>query len=352
MIEDDLRKQAKKNAEFITPQKLRDYLKEEVGDVKDKIIFDCSIGSGQLLYGIDAKYKIGVDIQDRKEVCLKNGINEFYQNDYILFDDRNINYDICISNYPFSLRATDEQETYLKNYYGTKKINKTLDEHFIIKSFNKAKEKGFYLCFPGIAYRRTEKGFRINIIDNNYVEKAILLENCNFEATTINIWYLKLNKNKQDNNVILGVKDMNGEIEDYIENKTIDELKEEDYKLFISRPVKNNYSEFIEDIEYERHIKEYMEMKHQGDNLDLQILNNLIQLEIKDRKEKGGGLKIEELNNCIIDETLDKVEKMLINQLEILKIMEEADLPLQKEKIIKRLNSVINKVESIDYDNR
>ena len=35
---------------------------------------------------------------------------------------------------------------------------------------------------------------------------------------------------------------------------------------------------------------------------------------------------------------------MLVNQLEIMKIMEEEDLPLQKEKIVKRLNSIVNKI--------
>lgn len=50
MQEIDNRKIADSFAEFITPIPLREFLKKEVGDCKDKTIFDCAVGSGQLLY--------------------------------------------------------------------------------------------------------------------------------------------------------------------------------------------------------------------------------------------------------------------------------------------------------------
>lgn len=267
MIEETFEKEIKNVKEYITPLKLREFILNRVGECKDKIIFDCSIGSGQLLYNIEAKYKIGIDIQDKKDVCLKNGINEFIQADYITYNDADLNYDYVISNYPFSLKATEEQETYLKKFWNKKKINKTLDEHFILKSFRKA-EKGFYLCFPGILYRSSEKEFRKYLIDNNYLKTCYLLDNCNFSQTTINILYLELDKNKTDDKIDFGIYDFKDNNNNYFYSKTNKEIIDNNYNLSVRHKEEHN-----KEIDINKLNNEYRELiiKNCSDNIKLQL---------------------------------------------------------------------------------
>ena len=192
-----------KYQEFITPFALREFIKRELGDVKNKIIFDPCLGSGQLLYDLECKKKIGCEIQEKACECAReNGIDEVYNQDYIFFDDSQITYDVVITNYPFSLTPSEEQKKEIEEKENIKKFTGKLDRVFIKKSFLNA-QKGYYLAFPGILYRREEKEFREWIIENNYLESVYFLEKTNFENTNITILLLILSKEKKDNKVKL-----------------------------------------------------------------------------------------------------------------------------------------------------
>ncbi|MGL4898125.1 MAG: N-6 DNA methylase [Cetobacterium sp.] len=194
--------QKKKFMEFITPQKIRDILIEKVG--KRDVVFDPCVGSGQLINNIDCRIKIGNDINNNAiEYAIENGIISTCC-DYILFDDSNIYYDTVISNYPFSLKPTYEQKRYIEshnflrnftNYKG--KFVGVLDVIFILKSFIKS-EFGFYLCFPGISYRKNELKFRKYLFDNRFVKEVGLISNAGFQDTNISILYLELTKKKNE----------------------------------------------------------------------------------------------------------------------------------------------------------
>ena len=255
MQEFNFNERKKQNAEFITPERLRLFLKDEIGEVKEKTIFDPAGGSGQLLFNIEAKRKIVNEInKDCEEYCKINNIDEFYNNDYILFDDSDLNYDIAISNYPYSLKATEEQNKYLSKKYNLKKWTGTLDYEFIIKSFQHSNDGlGYYLCFNGIAYREGEKRHRQYLIDNNFIEKIYLLENTGFEDTNIAILYLKLNKNKVDDKITLQIQD-NYEIK---QTKIIinQDLIDKDYNFSITNFIKQEQ----EEIDYTAELKQINE---------------------------------------------------------------------------------------------
>lgn len=105
---EEIKKTKKQFAEFLTPEKLRLFLAKEVG--KCNVIFDPCVGSGALLFNIDANKKIGNDFNEKSVYFAnKNGI-ESTNYDYITMDDSNINYDVVVSNYPFSLTPTEEQQ--------------------------------------------------------------------------------------------------------------------------------------------------------------------------------------------------------------------------------------------------
>ncbi len=190
----------KKNAEFITPEVLRKWIAVKIGRVNT--VFDCSVGSGQLLQFIECDKKLGNDINERAiEFARSNGIECTLQ-DYITYDDTNITYDVAISNYPFSLKPTSEQAEHIRFNYpflcnNQGKFVGVLDSVFISKSFLKA-SKGFYLAFPGITYRRQEFPFRKWLLDNRFIKSVGLLNNCGFKDTNISLLFLELDKGPQD----------------------------------------------------------------------------------------------------------------------------------------------------------
>ena len=79
-----------------------------------------------------------------------------------------------------------------------KKVTGLLDFIFILKSFELVKE-GYYLCFPGIGYRTQEEKFRKYLIDNKFIKEYGIINNCQFDHTSISILYLHLSKEKTDN---------------------------------------------------------------------------------------------------------------------------------------------------------
>ena len=182
----DTRAVAKQNAEYITPEKLRQFLAQKI--TKENItVLEPAIGSGQLLFEIKERIALidGYDVNQSALNCVKENfegkINVFNQ-DFIT-STVNKTYDYAIANYPFSLPMTEEQKEFIANddflqsFFVKKKqestenlfeakpfvkpdnVNGKLDFMFILKSFQYAKE-GLYFCFPGIAYRGQEEKFR------------------------------------------------------------------------------------------------------------------------------------------------------------------------------------------------
>jgi hypothetical protein len=220
--EADLRQVAKNNAEYITPQALREFLQSKIE--KDNItVLEPAIGSGQLLF--DAFDKIfaidGYDINQNSLQTAKENFGEklnIYNNDFITSNVDKI-YDYAIANYPFSLRASEEQKLFIANdvflsqfFVKNQKakpqdVNGVLDFMFILKSFQYATE-GLYFCFPGIGYRGQEEKFRKYLIKNKLIKEYGMINNCQFDHTSISILFLHLTKtpNEQTKSFTLDLK--------------------------------------------------------------------------------------------------------------------------------------------------
>lgn len=189
---------ADKFAEYITGQELRKYLAEKVKKYvgEDITVFDGAVGSGQLEQYISLKELVGCDIQNKAiEVAKKN-----YTNNKLIvssFFDYNeeVSCDCTIMNSPFSIKFKDlsikEQENIQKQFSWKK--SGVVDDIFILKSLKYSKRFGFYICFPGVAYRKTEKQFR-EILKNTVLELNII-ENA-FKDTSISVLFLIIDKEK------------------------------------------------------------------------------------------------------------------------------------------------------------
>ena len=192
------RKKANKFAEYITGESLRKYLAEKVEKYVggNPSIFDGAAGSGQLEQFIKPSEFIAVEIQS--ESCAALGKNypdaKIHNKSFFLYTD-NPKSDCVVMNPPFSLKfkelSAEEQEAITAEYPWKK--SGVVDDVFMLKGLANAKRFGFFIMFPGIGYRNTEKKLR-ELIGNQLVELN-LIQNA-FEDTPISVLFLIVDKEK------------------------------------------------------------------------------------------------------------------------------------------------------------
>ena len=214
MIEHNNRLNAKKLAEYITGDTLRKYVAKKVrhyvGD--DIIVFDGACGSGQLEQYVKSKKIIGIDVQE--ECCkafVKNFSNSEVRNMSFFLFDENIKVDCVLMNPPFSIAfndLSDMERALIQRDFKWKKNGK-VDDIFVLKSLKYTKRYAFYILFPGVAYRGTEKVFR-ELIGNNLLELN-LIRNA-FDDTNIDVLCIVIDKNKTSDELHREIYDCKQEI--------------------------------------------------------------------------------------------------------------------------------------------
>ena len=200
MKEFNNRQIADQHAEYITGQALRKYAAEKVKKYVPnlKTIFDGAAGSGQLEQFINAEKIIAVEIQKQAaDTLLENFPNsEVHIMSFFLFGEYK-EYDASLINPPFSLKFKDQKKEEIEAIQSEFPWKKSglLDDIFLLKSLNFTERYGFYILFPGIAYRKTEKKARElvgnKLLELNYIENG-------FEDTTIPVIFIVLDKEKTE----------------------------------------------------------------------------------------------------------------------------------------------------------
>lgn len=204
-VETSLKKQQQKNQEHITPMELRRFVADRCPLEEIKTIFDGSVGSGQLLQFIDFEHLTGIDVnKDSLDCCKTNFPNSILINNSFFAEmDRfsENQFDFCISNYPFSLKINELSEMeksnilndeVLNKFFKNNKLTGVCDFLFIIKMMQMSKRYSMFIAFPGIGYRRQEFKYREYLTP--FVKEIGLLENCNFETTSISVLYILIDK--------------------------------------------------------------------------------------------------------------------------------------------------------------
>lgn len=223
--ETSFKQQQKKNQEHITPVELRRFVASKCPVEEIETIFDSSVGSGQLLQFINFKHLTGIDINnDSLEYCKMNFQNSTLINDSFFsvinsFEENQ--FDFCISNYPFSLKTSELSEREMENilsdkllsvYFKNGKLTGVCDFLFILKMFQMSKRYSMFIAFPGIGYRQNEKKYREYLTP--FVKEIGLLENCNFETTSISVLYIVLDKQGADETLSFRKDFKSGEYEE------------------------------------------------------------------------------------------------------------------------------------------
>lgn len=195
------RLKANKFAEYITGQELRKYVAKKVRKYvgNNPIVFDGACGSGQLEQHVHAKKVYGVEIQQEScESFLKNLPTSEVSNQSFFTYSNDVVTDCVIMNPPFSIAFKDlpeEDRNAIQEEFSWKKSGK-VDDIFVLKSLKYTKRFAFYILFPGVAYRGTEKKFR-ELIGNQLAELNVI-QNA-FDDTSIDVLFLVIDKNKTSN---------------------------------------------------------------------------------------------------------------------------------------------------------
>ena len=288
----------KKGGEFYTPGEVSTLLAKLVKPKDGDRIYDPTCGSGSLL--IKAAKEVGTDNfrlygQERngqtqalaKMNMFLHEINDAViewgdtlRNPLHLENERLMKFDKIVSNPPFSLDkwgAEDlKDDTYGRFEMGLPPKSKG-DYAFVLHMLASLNENGTAgIILPhGVLFRAASEGkIRKQIIENNWLDAIIGLPENLFFGTPIPTCMLIFKKNKLDNNVFFidasndFIKDVNQyrltneyidkivniyserkEIEKYAHIATLDEIKENDYNLNISRYIDMFEEEEVIDID-------------------------------------------------------------------------------------------------------
>lgn len=204
MKEHNNRKKANKFAEYITGIELRKYTAEKVkkycGD--NPSVFDGTAGSGQLEQFIQPSVFTAVEIQSEAcEVLRENYPSANVINDDFFVHTETEQYDAIVMNPPFSLQFKEQSEqakAEIQKLFPWKKSGK-VDDIFTLKSLQYSKRYGFYIMFPGVAYRSLELKMR-ELIGNQLLELNTI-ENA-FEDTPTSVIFIVIDKEKTSDECI------------------------------------------------------------------------------------------------------------------------------------------------------
>lgn len=192
------RKKANQFAEYITGETLRRYVAEKVKFYvgENVSVFDGAAGSGQLEQFIQPSQFVAVEIQAESCAALANNYHfaEIHNQSFFLYES-DPKCDCVVMNPPFSLKFKElslEEQSAIQAEFAWKKSG-VVDDIFTLKGLNNAKRWGFFILFPGVGYRNTEKQFRA-FIGNQLVELN-RIQNA-FEDTQIEVLFLVIDKQK------------------------------------------------------------------------------------------------------------------------------------------------------------
>lgn len=192
------RKKANRFAEYITGEPLRRYVAEKVKQYagENVSVFDGAAGSGQLEQFISLSQFVAVEIQAESCAALANNypFAEIHNQSFFLYESEP-KCDCVVMNPPFSLKfkeLSEAEQNAIQAEFAWKKSG-VVDDIFTLKGLNNAKRWGFFILFPGVAYRNTEKQFRA-LIGNQLVELN-RIQNA-FEDTQIEVLFLVVDKEK------------------------------------------------------------------------------------------------------------------------------------------------------------
>lgn len=306
----------KKGGEFYTPGEVSTLLAKLVAPKDGDRIYDPTCGSGSLL--IKASKEVGTDNfrlygQERngqtqalaKMNMFLHEINDSViewgdtlRNPLHLENERLMKFDAIVSNPPFSLDkwgAEDlKDDIYNRFEMGLPPKSKgdyAFIEH-MLASLNENGTAGIILPH-GVLFRAASEGkIRKQIIEHNWLDAVIGLPENLFFGTPIPTCMIIFKKNKSNTNVLF-IDASNDFVKDVNQYKLTDDQIEKIVKTYRERKEIDKYAhvttlEEIKDNDYNLNISRYIDMFEEEEYIDINKLKqelNEIEIEIKNVKE-------------------------------------------------------------------
>ncbi|MDU5721638.1 MAG: type I restriction-modification system subunit M [Clostridium butyricum] len=306
----------KKGGEFYTPGEVSTLLAKLVAPKDGDRIYDPTCGSGSLLikaskevgtnnfrlYGQErngqtqALAKMNMFLHEINDSVIEWG--DTLRNPLHLENERLMKFDAIVSNPPFSLDkwgAEDlKDDIYNRFEMGLPPKSKgdyAFIEH-MLASLNENGTAGIILPH-GVLFRAASEGkIRKQIIENNWLDAVIGLPENLFFGTPIPTCMIIFKKNKSNTNVLF-IDASNDFVKDVNQYKLTDDQIEKIVKTYRERKEIDKYAhvatlEEIKDNDYNLNISRYIDMFEEEEYIDINKLKqemNEIEIEIKNVKE-------------------------------------------------------------------
>ena len=229
-----IREEFKNKGIFYTPPELIDFMYEYIpSNLNPSSAYDPTCGHGALLRKLpDDVKKYGQDINDIAVLACQDIPNSDIRIGDTLSEPHFINkkFDLILANPPFSVNWERSHYSWIPNDIPALPPKSKADYAFILHCLHCLDDNGIAIImnFPGILYRGQSEGkIRKWLVDNNYIERVVLIPGGKFEDTSIATALLVLRKNKPNQDIIF-------EDEDEERTVPIQEVIDNDYVLSVS----------------------------------------------------------------------------------------------------------------------
>ncbi len=248
-----IRKEFKKNGIFYTPPELIEFMYSYIPNTLNPLsVYDPTCGHGALLRGLpDDVKKYGQDIND----VAVNACQDIPNSDIRIGDTLSTphfideKFDLILANPPFSVNWERVHYSWIPSDIPALPPKSKADYAFILHCLHCLDENGIAIImnFPGILYRGQSEGkIRKWLVDNNYIERVVLIPGGKFEDTSIATALLVLRKNKTNQDIIF-------ENEDEERTASIQEVIDNNYVLSVSNYIEKEIKkETINPLELEQ----------------------------------------------------------------------------------------------------
>ncbi len=229
-----IREEFKNKGIFYTPPELIEFMYEYIpSNLNPLSVYDPTCGHGALLRGLpDEVKKYGQDIND----VAVNACQDIPNSDIRLGDTLSNphfidkKFDLILANPPFSVGWERVHYSWIPKDIPALPPKSKADYAFILHCLHCLDDTGIAIImnFPGILYRGQSEGkIRKWLVDNNYIERVVLIPGGKFEDTSIATALLVLRKNKTNQDIIF-------EDEDEERAVPIQEVIDNNYVLSVS----------------------------------------------------------------------------------------------------------------------
>ena len=204
-----IRQEFRKGGVFYTPPELAEKLKEYV-DIKPKNVYDPTCGAGNLLRVFDDevdKYGQEIDAEQLHGINISNFHGA--AGDTLLHDAfSDMRFDCVVANPPFSVKWEPEKlaEDLRFSIAPVMAPPTKADWAFMLHILYHLSDDGVavVLEFPGILYRGQREGkIRQWFIENNYIDRVVLIPENTFEDTAIATCLIVLRKNRTTTDIVI-----------------------------------------------------------------------------------------------------------------------------------------------------